>query len=444
MSYPKSILYFVLALALIRGIIYASVVPPWQAPDEPPQFERAKAALTNADWVSDSQNPTDWYQDIAKSLFAFDFFDFLDTSRPEYSPDEPITRYTYLYQEIYGNLYGSRIMYALIGWPLSLTDFDDITLQLYLIRINTVLMNVAIIFLAFLLTKTIFPNAPFMFWGVPILLLFMPQHTHLLSTVNNGNLAELLATIALYFIVRGFINGFSWQNIGLILVFSLAAMWTKATAYFLLVALGVMGLFFLWKYRRYWRRLLPAGIILALLTYIFAPERLKLLIPSAWTLLQTRGFYLDPIVPKDLFRSFWAMPGWTIFYIHPMWYYLLITGCVLAIVGLIILVIKKWPLICTGQYTPQIRVLTVMLVAIVASITVLLIWNGLNHSIVYRQGRSIYPVIICISIFLLLGWRQIIPYGWRKIGLLSITLAFFLFDSLVLFNYLIPIFYSRY
>jgi hypothetical protein len=283
-----------------------------------------------------------------------------------------------------------------------------------------------------------------MFLGVPILLLFVPQHTHLLSTVNNGNLAELLATLALYFIVRGFIKGFTWQNITLILVFSLAAMWAKATAYFLPAALGVMGLFLLWKYRRYWRWLLPIGIILATLTYFFAPERLKLLIPSAWTLLQSQGFYLDPIVPKDLFRSFWAMPGWTIFYLHPMWYYLLLTGCALAIVGLIFLTIKKWPLIRTGEYKPKIQVLTVMLVAIVASVGILLIWNGLSHSIVYRQGRSIYPVIVCISIFLLLGWRQFIPQDWHKIGLLSIALIFFLFDSLVLFNYLIPFFYSRY
>jgi hypothetical protein len=303
---------------------------------------------------------------------------------------------------------------------------------------------VAIIFFAFLITRTIFPKDPFMFLGVPILLLFMPQHTHLLSTINSGNLAELLATIALYFVVRGFIKGFTWQNIVLILVFSLVAMWTKATAYFLLVILGIIGVFFVWKYRRYWRWMLPAGLILVALTYFFAPERVKLLIPRAWTLFQTKGFYLDPIVPKDLFRSFWTMPGWTIFYLHPMWYYLLLAGCILAIIGLIILIIKKWPSIRTGRYIPQIQALTVMLVAIVVALVILFTWNGLNHSIVYRQGRSIYPVIIPIALFLMLGWRQFFPRAWRKVGLLGITMVFFLFDSMVLFSYIIPFFYSRY
>ena len=85
-----------------------------------------------------------------------------------------------------------------------------------------------------------------------------------------------------------------------------------------------------------------------------------------------------------------------------------------------------------------------MLVAVVASVIILLAWNGLNHSIVYRQGRSIYPVIVCISTFLLLGWRQFIPQVWHKIGLLGLAMVVFLFDSLVLFNYIVPLFYSRY
>jgi hypothetical protein len=62
----------------------------------------------------------------------------------------------------------------------------------------------------------------------------------------------------------------------------------------------------------------------------------------------------------------------------------------------------------------------------------------------YRQGRTIYPVLVPIAIFLMLGWRQFIPPAWQKTGLFAITLVFFLFDSLVLFDYIIPFFYSRY
>lgn len=440
----KSILLFILALAFARGIIYAVVVPPWQAPDEPGQFERARAALTATEWASTSKNPPDWYDDLSRSLFTFNFWNFLDDSRQTYSPDASLSRYIVLYQEAYGGLYGSRPIYAFIGWPLFLARHQNIALQLYLVRINTVFMNVGIILLAYLITQTIFPHDTFLILGVPILILFNPQHSHLLSTVNNGNLTELLATAALYFIVVGIIKGFSWPNILAILGFTLAAMWTKATAYFLPFAISSISLFYLWRYRGHWRRLLPASIILVGLIYYFSPDRLGQLISMAWVRLKTGIFYLDPIVPIDLFRSFWAMPGWFILRIHPFWYWVLVVCCTLAGVGFIILLVTKWRLLVSEQFQPQIRALAVLAVATVVAIGVLLAWNAITNSIIYRQGRSIYPVVVPISIFLVLGWRQLIPHNWRGVGLLGITLALLLFDTMVLFNYIIPLFYSRY
>jgi len=279
---------------------------------------------------------------------------------------------------------------------------------------------------------------------VPILILFNPQHSHLLSTVNNGNLAELLATAALYFIVVGIIKGFSWLNILAILGFTLAAMWTKATAYFLPFAISSIGLFYLWRYRGKWRWLLPTSLILIGLVYFFIPTRLVQLIYSAWIVLNTGDFYLDPIVPIDLFRSYWAMPGWMILRIDSFWYWILLICCTPAIVGLIILLVTKWRLLTSKRFQPQIRALAVLAVATVVAIGVLLAWNAITNSIVYRQGRSIYPVVVPISIFLMLGWRQFIPYRWRGVSLLGITLTLFLFDTMVLFNYIIPLFYSRY
>ncbi|MFN8459439.1 MAG: hypothetical protein U0401_33115 [Anaerolineae bacterium] len=57
-------------------------------------------------------------------------------------------------------------------------------LQLYLIRLYTVLMGVAIMWLAYGITSTLFPGDRFLCWGVPILILFNPQHTQLLATVS--------------------------------------------------------------------------------------------------------------------------------------------------------------------------------------------------------------------------------------------------------------------
>ena len=121
----QPILYLLLALALVRGVIYASVVPPWQAPDEPGQFERARAALTAAEWNSTSANGPAWYEALIQSLFTFGYWDFLDDNRPVYTPNSPLNLYIVPYHEVYEGLYGSRPAYALLGWPLFLARNPD-------------------------------------------------------------------------------------------------------------------------------------------------------------------------------------------------------------------------------------------------------------------------------------------------------------------------------
>ncbi|MCB0191256.1 MAG: hypothetical protein KDJ65_04875 [Anaerolineae bacterium] len=440
----KHILFIILLLALIRGIIYASVVPPWQAPDEPAQFERVKASLSATEWNSTIANDPAWYDDLTQSLFDFGFWDFVDGPRQMIRPDSSIRDHISLYQDVYQGLYGSRGAYITMGWPLWLAPNQDIVHQLYLARLLTAIMNVGVIYLAFLTVRTLFPNDLFLLLGVPILILFNPQHTHLMATINNGNLAELLSVAALYFMVRTLVNGYSWPNLLAVIGFTLGAMYTKATAYFLPFAIGCIALFYLWRFRRFWYWLIPAGLALAGLLYFFAPRRLSDLLVMAWANVRYGENHLDPIVPIDLFRSYWAMPGWTILQIHPLWYRLLFIGCVLALLGLVILLVQQWRLLFDARYTARVQALVLLAVAIVVAISIPLVWNMITNVIVYRQGRSIYPVTVAISLFLMLGWRQLIPKGYRSSGLLVLTSAFFLFDSLLLFHYIIPLFYSRF
>lgn len=439
------VLVFILGLALVRGVIYASFVPPWQAPDEPAQFERTRAALSAVEWNSVSENGPVWYAELIGTLCTFDIWDFLPGPRRETCPPQALlNEYIAPYQEVYAGLYGSRLTYAIMGWPLFLARHLDISLQLYLARLNTVLMNVGIIFFAYLTTRTIFPDDDSLSLGVPILILFTPQHSHLLATINNGNIAELLAVVALYAMVHAIIKGYSWLKVLAICIFTLVAIWTKPTAYFLISAIGLMGLFYLWRFRRYWFGLLPAAILLGGLIYLFAPGRLKQILDLAWWSLQADDVGLDPLVPLVQFRSFWATPGWLTLYLHPFWYQALAISCSMALVGLIILLIRRWRLLFAAQDQPTVQALIVLGVATGVALAVIWGWSALTQTVAYRQGRSLYPVIVPISIFLLLGWRELIPAHWRDLGLLTLTIAMFLFDSLVLFNYIVPFFYSRY
>ncbi len=138
------------------------------------------------------------------------------------------------------------------------------------------------------------------------------------------------------------------------------------------------------------------------------------------------------------------MPGWLTLQLHPIWYQILAVSCILAVVGLVVLLITRRRLLFSKQFQPQIQALIILAVAAVVSVGILLGWSAVANTIAYRQGRSIYPVIVPLSLFLMLGWRQLIPATWRNFGLLAITAALFLFDTMVLFHYIIPFFYSRY
>jgi hypothetical protein len=440
----RTILFFILALALVRGLIYASIVPPWQAPDEPAQFERARASLEREEWTGSSENEPQWYDDLIASLHVFNYRDFVGSPRELTTAPASLDDYIVLYQAAYGGEYGSRPTFAVVGWPLFLARSWDITLQLYLARLNTVVMNVGIIFFAYLITRTIFPADLFLILGVPIFILFVPQHTHLLSTVNSGNLAELLVVVVLYLLVRGLVKGATWPIIMAILVLTMVAMWAKATAYFLPVVILMAGVFYGWPHRRYWPWLLPATLLVLGLGYLTAPVRLARLINTGWIHLSSGPVYLEPTVPIFLFRSYWAMPGWLTVQLHPIWYQLLALGCSLAVSGLVIFVATSWHLLASVKHQARIRALVLLAVAILVAVSIILGWNALTNSVRYRQGRSIYPVMIPISLFLMLGWRQLIPRTFRSFGLLGFTAAFFLFDTMVLFDYVIPFFYAKY
>lgn len=422
--------------------MYATLVPPWQAPDEPAQFERAKAALDPGDWQATSANGPAWYNDLIESLFVFNAWNFIDVDRPA-APGGLLNQYIVPYNEAYQGQYSSRLPYVLIGWPLYLAADQPLATQMYLVRLNTVLMNMGVIFLAYLITQTIFPGHTLLILGVPLLILFNPQHTHLLATVNNGNLAELLATATLYFLVRGIRRSFSWLNVVTLGLLTILAMWTKATAYFLPFAIGSVGLVLLWRYRRRWIWLLSMGTIAAVLVYFLAPQRLRVLLAWSWARFTNREFFLDPLVPTDLFRSFWALPGWFVLALHPFWYWLWGAVCVLALVGWLVLGLRRYRAIIGGKYASQARALLALLIAALVAISVPLVYSTLFADLTYRQGRSIYPVIVPICLFIVIGWAGLIPQRWRGEALLAMTAGLFLFDSLVLFHYMVPFFYSR-
>lgn len=440
--FKLSPIVFLLALAFVRGVIYASVVPPWQAPDEPAHFERVRASLVAEEWEGINGDPA-WYNQLRDSLYTFGFGDYL-IYKSGFTPEQPLRAYIDLYHEIYRGLYSTRPSYAAMGLPLFVAPTQDVTLQLYLVRLNTVLMGMGIVLLAYLTAQIIFPGRPFLYLGIPVLILFIPQHTHMLSTVNNGNLAELLAAVFFYLAAWGVMRGFSWLSTLALLGVALVAMWTKATTYFLIVPMGILGLLYLWRYRHQWRWLALGALPLLGIGYYFTPTRLKILLGWGVADMVEGKFEWPPYLITSIFRSFWAVPGWAVLQLDAIWYNLILIICLLAGAGVVISLVRNWETVFSGPFRPHLQILCLFAISIMAALSIQVGWQIITASSSYSQGRTLYPAIIPIATLLMLGWQQLIPTAWHKVGFLAMVAAFFLFDTLVLFGYIIPFFYTRY
>ena len=440
---PEPLVVVLLIVVFVRGILYASVIPPWQAPDEPAHFERARAAISATDWNSSRENPPVWYDDLRDSLFNFRFAQYL-TAEINTVPQQPLWAYIDLYHEVYKGQYSSQTTYALIGLPLFLFPNNSVPLQLYLTRINNALMNVGIVYFAYATAVLLFPKDLFLRIGVPLIITFIPQHTFILSTVTNGNLAELFATIALYLMLHILLQQASIWKIGLLFLAVFAAMWSKATGYFLIFPLITLIGFYLIRFRKYWRTILLAMGAFVILSILFAPDRTASLFDQGWGNLTNRQYFFNPQVPWSIFRSFWAMLGWLEIRVDPFWYYLMLGATAIALVGLLLYVIQNWKTLSSSSTLPFTGALVILAVAVGSALSVQLGWHVITGTIHYAQGRSLFPVIVPIVILLMMGWKQLLPPRVESQGFLIIITAFILFDFFVLSNHILPFFYSQF
>jgi len=202
-----------MALTLVRGLLYGSVAPPWQAPDEHAHFEYAALMGQLKRVPTPDDTSPELQRQIVTSMFDYDLWRLIKrepvASPPEgflvaagisdYPPTHVIdNRYLYYPQVgIDPPLYyvAPAIVYA------SLPDVH-IALQLYAMRTTTVLMLVLLIGIVACATVQLFYDDSLLAVCVPAFTAFIPMLAHIGSVLNNDILAAVFST-ALLGIVLG-------------------------------------------------------------------------------------------------------------------------------------------------------------------------------------------------------------------------------------------------
>jgi len=422
----------VLIVYALLAIGYAVRVPIWLAPDEPAHYNyAAQIAATGCCPVI---APGDWDQAYLSRLTATDFAaDQLEgLASLQYEDHQPPLYYLL-----------ASVVYTMTGGaPLAL-------------RLLSVVTGAGVILCAYAIARTLAPGRPGVAIGTALLVALVPQHLHILASVNNDVLAELLVALTLWRLLVAVLDthpigtGAAWTLGALVGV----GLLTKVTTLFL-VGLVPVGLIGAWLIRRrdgarvesLLRALFAFAIPIGLIGGVWwarnigvygFPDIFGLRAHDVVVVGQPRtsdaiaalgvGGYVRALVTTT-FQSFWGQFGWMELAL-PTWAYAAI-GAFLAAAGVGWLTGMRGGFGTPGLGTPNPcdRVLETPVTAddrarrrLAWGLTGLTLILALaqfayyNTSFQQFQGRYIYPGLIPFALFVIVGIDALWRWGAHRL-----------------------------
>jgi len=376
-------------------------------------------------------------------------------------------------------LFHPPLYYVLNALLLAPLVQQDATTQAYAARLVSVVLSTLVVLAAFLTGRELFPEEPFLALGVPTLVLFIPAHTFMTSTINNDHLAELICSLFIYLSVRAFKRGISlWSGLSFGLLI-LLGIWTKATALVMIPFVGV-GLFLslpgsaaLRSRARQWAFLALAvtmgiGMIVVGVdfrageavpdtsavswdlkpwVYRVARDWLHLRVTPAvvhslvnWRRsIQYRQLYLSEM--KLLFETFWARFGVRYLGLDSPWYVVVAVVNLASVAGLALLAARAGRNARPGLASWQVRSLLYLFACTAITLVVVVLRiHPLGPSSYLPHARYLYVAIVPMATLFVVGVREIVPSRWHHLGFPALVTCLFFFDTVCLLGYVVPFF----
>jgi len=403
---------------LLAGVLYATITPRWQAPDEPAHYNYVRYLATQHR-----------FPELVAGCYNQEYLAQLTAQR--FPPQLSIDSVCYEYHQ--------PPLYYLLVAPLFILTGGSLPA----LRLASVALGAGVVALAFAVARAIFPRQPDIALGTMAFVAFVPMHAAMLAAVNNDALAELLLAAILLLLARRttslrppttrdhLILG---ATLGLGLI-------TKTTIYIAvpLVAAALL-LPVLAKKAAGRQALIQAAIILGLALLIALPwygrnaalyggfDVLGLGRHNAVVVgqLRTTDFLASVGAAAyagnfllTTFHSFWGQFGWMAVPMDARTYHLLAVLLAVAGFGLAAgAAQRRWAQLQAGQ--PQALGLLALAVGLMA-----LAYGGYNLGFVQFQGRYLFPALIPLGLFFALGWREAVRprQTWWLAGGLAVALV---------------------
>jgi len=455
-------------LALLRGVIYASVVPPWQGPDEFRHFHYGRLIAEYGRLVTHVDLYPQLEEEIIASLLQFDYWRFGYWEVP-LDPDNPPRQFSDFQPAHAPYIYQAPLYYLVTGFILRPFLGRDAAFQMYVLRFASLLLGALTVVIASLVAHQLFPHDRFMRIGVPAFIALLPMHGFITAMVNNDVLAEFIVSLLLLLSARALLRGLRWPEILAMSTLPILAWYTKRTAV-ISIPLALATIPFFWlsrgvKVKRshalaamtifaFFLVLLvaKAGSLRALLTRVSPKETYNLLLPDdivAWLLdphhfsQQAALVYIESV--RIIMESFWARFGWMNVRLGEAWYRMLALVCLLSMVGVVLFAIRLLRG-TTKMSRGQIATLFLFAIAAALQLAIVIVGNLRLRELWFPynvpQGRYCFPVIIPIATLFMLGLRELVSPHHRQRLLVASLVGLLILDLISLLLYILPFYYS--
>lgn len=247
----------ILLLGLALGLMHVFIVPPWQHYDEPTHFEYAWLVAHRSTLPQVGDHDQEMVRQVAASMYEHGYWRGSDYYPSLIRPDP--------------NLLGASelrhppLYYLLASLPLRLLPYADVVLQLFAMRLVSLVFYLISIGAAWAIMGELVPADHPLRWMVPAFLALLPGYIDLMTAANNDVAAIAIFSLFLFGAIRLVQHGLSVFDFVWTAAWTALGIWTKDTI-FIMVPLFALSLAisFLRGHRRIlWAVLMGASIVAA-------------------------------------------------------------------------------------------------------------------------------------------------------------------------------------
>ena len=247
------ILGLLLVTALVHGLLYVFIMPPWQHYDEPDNFEYAWLIANRPGLPQPGDFDQGMRREVSISMWEHGFFEGMDVTVDPNSPDPPIWIG-------YSQIEDQPLYYMLVATPLRLMRSRDVTAQMYAGRLVSLSLYLLTIFAVWGFAREIAsPGSPLR-WVLPATAIFLPAFTDLMTAVNNDAAAVAFFSLFLWGSVRTVKREISLVNFLWVVGTAALCYYTKSTVYIALLLAPVVLLFGILRGMQRWLAWTLVGI----------------------------------------------------------------------------------------------------------------------------------------------------------------------------------------